>query len=196
MSQDFSDEDGNRDCWLIETDSELKPLSVLRIIVQTDDDETDSVEITADYGEDTVETIFAADGEAREEDGGVPANAYDGLSEVFLVRTLDLAEGVEVAFNAVFAARPDGRDVADDTTVMEVEGRETIEVPAGSYETWRIGVRGGQGQDRTAWVAVEPPHELVRFDYDFLVYELSGLESAGDNGDQSVSPAVGCEPAS
>lgn len=173
--QDFGDAEGNSDCWIIETDDLLKPLSVLRVIVRAE--EEDSVRITADYGEERVETLFAADGEERDEDGMIPANAYDSLSEVFLVRTLDFVDGEEYAFNAVFTARPDGRDVADDATTFEVEGKETIEVAAGTYESWRIGVRGGMGQERTAWVEVDPPHQLVRFDYGFLIYNLTATDS-------------------
>ena len=62
------------------------------------------------------------------------------------------------------------RDIADDETIFEIEGQETIDVPAGEYETWRIRIRGGFGADRTGWVNVEEPHELVRFDFGFLVF--------------------------
>jgi Protein of unknown function (DUF3108) len=118
----------------------------------------------------------------------VPQNAYDSLSEVFLLRTLAFEEGREFAFNSVFAARPDGRDVDVDVVIFEVEGRETIEVPLGEFEAWRISIRGGVGQDRTAWVAVDEPHELLRYDLDFLVYELNEFESAPSPG---ISRAVG-----
>jgi hypothetical protein len=188
LGQDFGDEDGNSDCWEVEVDDEIKPIEVFRHIVRVDDGEEDSVEITATYSEDSVTSVFAAGGETKEEEGDLPRNHYDSLTEVFLLRTLDFVENEEFAFNSVFTARPDGRDIADDETLFEIEGRETIEVPAGEYETWRIGIRGGFGADRTAWVNVEEPHELVRFDFGFLVYELEEYAAATDVDVADISP--------
>ena len=182
LVQDFADEDGNSDCWEVGVDEAIKPREVFRHIVRIDDGEEDSVEITATYLEETVESEFAAGGESKTEEGDLPRNYYDSLTEVFLLRTLDFVENEEFAFNAVFTARPDGRDIADDETIFEIEGQEIIEVPAGEYETWRIRIRGGFGADRTGWVSVEEPHELVRFDFGFLVYELTDYapEAAGE----------------
>jgi hypothetical protein len=125
----------------------------------------------------------------------VPEHAYDSLSEVFLLRTLAFEEGSEFAFNSVFAARPDGRDVEDDVVIFEVERRESVEVPFGEFEAWRIGIRGGVGQERTAWVAVEEPHELLRYDLDFLVYELTdfiAFEPPPAGSDVLVLPGPAC----
>jgi Protein of unknown function (DUF3108) len=174
LNQDFADDEGNRDCWMITAGaSDVKPVEVERFIVQVDDDEEDRVQITARYAGDFVESVFSADGESRTEDGEVPQNSYDSLSEVFLLRTLAFEEDREFAFNSVFAARPDGRDVDVDVVIFEVEGRETIEVPLGEFDAWRVEIRGGVGQDRTAWVAIDEPHQLLRYDLDFLVYELT-----------------------
>ncbi|HEX5939198.1 MAG TPA: DUF3108 domain-containing protein [Dehalococcoidia bacterium] len=182
LVQDFGDEDGNSDCWEVEVDEQLKPLEVFRVIVQVDDGEEDSVELSATYSEDTVSNVFAADGESREDEADLPRNHYDSLTEVFLLRTLDFVENEEYAFNSVFTARPDGRDIADDATIFEIEGQETIEVPAGEYDTWRIGIRGGFGADRTAWINVDEPHELVRFDFGFLVYALTDYSAEVQDG--------------
>jgi hypothetical protein len=187
--QDFGDDDGNSDCWLVLADSQLKPAEVFRQIVRVDDGEEDSVQITVTYSEDSVDSVFAAGGESKTEEGELPRNHYDSLTEVFLVRTLDFVDGEEYAFNSVFTARPDGRDVASDETIFEIEGQESLDVPAGEYETWRIGIRGGFGADRTAWVNVEEPHELVRFDFGFLVYELEEYGASPDVDVADTSPS-------
>ncbi|MEX2237458.1 MAG: DUF3108 domain-containing protein [Dehalococcoidia bacterium] len=179
LAQDFADEEGNVDCWRVIADDNLKPIGVNRRIVRIDDGEPDEVTIRGVYGDGFAESVFASGDESRSEEGNVPQHAYDSLTEVFLVRTLDFEEGLQVAYNSVFVARPDGRDIATDPVIFEVEGRETIEVPFGEFETWRIGIRGGFGADRTAWVSVDEPYFLVRFDFGFLLYEL---ESFGMNG--------------
>jgi Protein of unknown function (DUF3108) len=174
LAQDFFDEGGNSDCWRLTAGAEdVKPVEVTREIVRVEDDDEDRVEITVNYAGDFVESVFSAGDDSRTEEADLPENAYDSLSEVFLVRTLDFQDGLEVAWNSVFAARPDGLDIESDPVIFEVVGQESIEVPAGEFETWRIEIRGGFGQSRTAWVAVEPPHQLVRLDFDFIVYQLA-----------------------
>lgn len=48
--------------------------------------------------------------------------------------------------------------------VIQVQGRESIEVPAGSFEAWRIGLEAldGEGGDMTMWVSAEAPRMVLR----------------------------------
>ncbi|MPZ22678.1 MAG: DUF3108 domain-containing protein [Dehalococcoidia bacterium] len=176
LAQSFVNED-NSDRWRISAGADdLKPAEVVREIHDGDE----CLELEVLYAGDFVEYVFASGGEARTEGGDVPENAYDSLSEVFLVRTLAFVDGLDLAANAVFAARPDGQPINDFPLFFGVAGPETVEVPAGRFEAWRILVRGGPGHERIAWVNVEPPHQLVRFEFvDQLTYLLTEFEAGG-----------------
>jgi hypothetical protein len=55
-----------------------------------------------------------------------------------------------------------------------VTGRETVEVPAGTFETWRLEIRSPDGTQR-AWYADTERRPLVRYDNGNLVFELLSL---------------------
>jgi len=48
--------------------------------------------------------------------------------------------------------------------VIRVQGRESIEVPAGSFEAWKVGLEAldGEGGDMTMWVSAEAPRMVLR----------------------------------
>ncbi|NEZ04347.1 alpha/beta fold hydrolase [Wenzhouxiangella sp. XN201] len=48
--------------------------------------------------------------------------------------------------------------------VLEVTGRETVEVPAGEYEAWKVSLEAldGEGGDMTLWVTTETPRKVLR----------------------------------
>lgn len=48
-----------------------------------------------------------------------------------------------------------------------VEGRETLSLPGGTIEAWRVSL----AEDRTAWYAVTAPHPLLRYDTGILRWE-------------------------
>jgi hypothetical protein len=58
---------------------------------------------------------------------------------------------------------------------LEVRGKETVEVPAGTFEAWRLKISSGDG-DQTAWYADTPERPLVRYDNGRQVFELLSLE--------------------
>ncbi|WP_376694505.1 S9 family peptidase [Wenzhouxiangella sp. EGI_FJ10409] len=47
---------------------------------------------------------------------------------------------------------------------IDVEGRESIEVPAGTFDAWQVSLEAldGEGGDLTMWVSVEPPRMVLR----------------------------------
>ncbi len=49
------------------------------------------------------------------------------------------------------------------TVRLSVAQQERVEVPAGIFETWRLQVRSGRAT-RVAWIGVDYPHPLVRWD--------------------------------
>ncbi|RJQ12300.1 MAG: hypothetical protein C4558_01940 [Dehalococcoidia bacterium] len=95
---------------------------------------------------------------------------YDNETSLWLWRTLDFAEGYNrfyVSANAV--------EQEQQTVNLSIPQRETINVPAGTFEAWRLIFRSGRAV-RTAWVNVDAPHEVVRWDNGDVIFEL---ESSG-----------------
>ena len=47
---------------------------------------------------------------------------------------------------------------------ISVAGRESIEVPAGEYDAWKVNLEAidGEGGDLTMWVSAEPPRKVLR----------------------------------
>ena len=108
-----------------------------------------------------------------ESDGGLERNIelrdhyYDTESSLWLWRTIDLRENFEARYVNLNA-----RDGSQATVLIMVVDRQTIEVPAGTFETWRLQVRTGR-DTRIAWIHVEGPHEMVQWDNGSLFFRLA-----------------------
>ena len=112
-------------------------------------------------------------GEERERDIELRDHYYDTESSLWLWRTIDLREDFEaryVNFNA--------RDGSQATARLVIVDRQTIEVPAGTFETWRLQVRTGR-DTRIAWIHVEAPHEIVQWDNGSLFFRLEKSSTGG-----------------
>ncbi len=57
-----------------------------------------------------------------------------------------------------------------------VVGRETVEVPAGTYDAWRVEIRSS-GVEQTAWYATGGSRPLVKYDNGEVIFLLESLES-------------------
>ncbi len=95
---------------------------------------------------------------------------YDDEELLWLVRGIPLREGFEGSFTNVNAStgRVFGADVA-------VEAREEVEVPAGTFQTWKIRIETST-VTQFIWVDQEAPHRLVRARIERLTYELTAIE--------------------
>jgi hypothetical protein len=160
---DFLCTDGkNRDdgTALVEPDS-LMPISSNRTVVHPDDDER--LSFSAFYEPPLVKYVSDEDGKTRETTRELPApdetspdpGYYDDVSLLWLVRGLDLSEGYEGSFENVSAGT--GQTFRAD---ISVERRETVTVPAGEFEVWRVRLR--TAVDNLYWVEVDAPHRLIR----------------------------------
>jgi hypothetical protein len=148
----------------------LTPLSVSRRISGPEGDRT----CQATYEGRTV-TVEQKSKEGQRTDRlDVPVRSYDTWTDLFLWRTLAFAPGLEVRYTDALTcslAKPDVLSVA-----LKVKGRDTVEVPAGKFDAWKLEIRSG-GSTQKAWYEVAPPHRLVRYDNGQLVFEL---EPPGD----------------
>ena len=90
------------------------------------------------------------------------------------VRGIDLTEGYEGSFRNVSAATG-----AVFTVDLEVQETEEVEVPAGTFEAWKIRVRTDT-VTQYMWVEAAAPHRLVKA----RVYGLQEVEYALTGGDE------------
>lgn len=99
----------------------------------------------------------------------VPISSYDSWADLFLWRTLAFAGGYETKYSDILSCTLDKTQNLGVT--LKIKGKETIQVPGGTFDTWRLEVRSG-GEMQTAWYGVETPHQLVRYDNGSNVFEL------------------------
>lgn len=176
---------GNRDDGSAVVDSEtLLPISSHRILVNTNDGIR--TEFTGEYLVDSVvlshmqsdlETPEEVAEERRtvrdlpEPDEESPdPGYYDDESLFWLMRGVPLEEGWEGAYHNVNLGTA-GISIAE----VLVEERETIAVPAGEFDTWRIRLRTASITQRV-WVEAEAPHRMIRADIERARYELRSFE--------------------
>lgn len=102
----------------------------------------------------------------------LPADAYDNESSLWLWRTIELRDGYRARY---VSANPVER--TRQVVSLTMAGRQRVEVPAGTFETWRLQVRNGRAT-RVAWIHVDPPHELVQWDNGTLLFKLEAAALA------------------
>lgn len=93
---------------------------------------------------------------------------YDDNSLFWLLRGLPLEEDWTGGFHDI---NP-GALVQIVEAEFEVRERVEIDVPAGTFDTWRVLLRT-PSVGQYLWVEVEAPHRVIRADLDGVRYELS-----------------------
>jgi hypothetical protein len=98
----------------------------------------------------------------------VPEHAYDNDTSLFLWRTLPFADGYEASYVTIITNRRNRQDV-----VLNVRGKETVTVPAGTFECWRLEI-STENARQIAWYADTPSRPLVKYDNDrAVIFELT-----------------------
>ena len=154
----------------------LAPFGALREAVREDDDGRvvrDVYDWTYTTGEeqDVLSVSREIDGDRESSELELRSNYYDNESSLWLWRTLDFDEDLDLNYVSV---NPIER--TQQTVNIQTPARETIEVPAGTFEAWRVIVRNGRAI-RSAWINVEPPHQLVQWDNGDLIFRLESAET-------------------
>jgi hypothetical protein len=139
---------------------DLKPVSSRREIVTEDD--TELIEVTyTDQGA----VIKQGD---KQSGMSVPEHSYDNDSSLWLWRTIDFKENYESAYITLITNRRSRQ-----TVVLEVTGKESVRVPAGTFDAWRLEIRTANAR-QVAWIADTPRRTLVKYDNDRnLIFELT-----------------------
>jgi len=168
LSQEFQGQ-GFKDTAIAIVDGQtIKPQEVTRVISGPEGERRWEVHFFSDV----VEVRQRAGEEERTDQINVPAHSYDKWSEIFLWRTIDFRAGYRAAYTTIISA--DLAKPTRSTVILEVIGRERVEVPAGSFEAWRLEIRQG-GQKQSAWIAADAGRQLLRYDNGSLVFELEEL---------------------
>ncbi len=160
----------------------LRPLSSLRIVLDLEEGDARHFATTYvreeglvrfrseqyDAGEEEPSESLDAQRDLPEPTDAVPEPAwYDDEELLWLVRGIPLEEGFEGSFTNVNAST--GRVFGAD---MVVEGQERVEVPAGTFATWKVRIETST-VTQLVWIEQEAPHRIVRARIERLTYELA-----------------------
>jgi hypothetical protein len=126
-----------------------------------------------DYEGAAASVVQRSQDEERRDKIATPTRSYDSWTDVFVWRTIDFREGYEATYADVLSATLAKPQVISQT--IKVTGKETVEVPAGTFEAWRMEIQSSDG-NQTAWYADTEARPLVRYDNGSLVFELLSLE--------------------
>jgi Protein of unknown function (DUF3108) len=147
---------------LIVDSTTLKPISSSRDIEPASGDPQ---HIEVQY---TDEGALIKQNEDKQSGLSVPEHSYDNDSSLFLWRTLPFAVDYEASYTTIITNRRARQKVN-----LRVTGMETITVPAGTFETWRLEITTSNAR-QVAWFADTPERQLVRYDNDRnLIFELT-----------------------
>jgi len=90
-------------------------------------------------------------------DIAIPAGTVDDEALGVLIPTIDLRDGLSLAFKTFYATPGDVR-----TNQLTVQGRDTVTVPLGTFETYRVALQLQSGETTTLSVTTAPPYRIVR----------------------------------
>ena len=165
LTTHYESPNGNSDTTTVLVDGQtLKPVSSVRVIENDNPDDEDRLEV--EYTEDGA---LISTGEGDKQSGlTIEEHSYDNDTSLFLWRTIDFAEGYEASYTTVITNQRNDQQV-----VLRVPRKETVNVPAGEFEAWRLEIFTTNAR-QVAWYADTPERPLVRYDNDRgTVFELT-----------------------
>jgi hypothetical protein len=146
----------------------LQPRSVNRLIQAPAGDRI----CRAEYGRTSATVYQETEQDHRTDEFAVPREAYDSWTDLFLWRTINLRQDHVARYSLVSTCT--FRKPGVNQATIQVIGKERVTVPAGVFETWKLEFRSGDARQE-AWVTVEPPHLLVRYDNGPQLFELTAV---------------------
>lgn len=126
-----------------------------------------TVKVKSAYKEGKLEISGVVNGQDKSASVDVPATAIDNDQLQMTLRALKFVEGFEAPL--VHIVGLSGLDV---DAAIAVKGKETIDVPAGSFETWVVELDFGQTKHR-AWYQVASPQNMIQYDKGIFKLVLS-----------------------
>lgn len=161
----YESPNGNSDTATVVVDAQtLKPISSLRVIENTNPDDIGRIEV--EYTEDGA--LIRTDEGDKQSGLSLEEHSYDNDSSLFLWRTIAFVEGYEASYMSVITNQR-----AEQQVILRVPRKESITVPAGQFNAWRLEVVTSNAR-QVAWYADTPERPLVRYDNDRgTVFELT-----------------------
>jgi len=149
--------------------ADLSPVRMERRV----EDQEGELTIEALYGGGNLAITWRSGEEERHRELTVLPDTYDNATSLFLWRAIPFAPDYEASYSSLTSVlrveKPRRVSVR-----LRVTAREVIEVPAGSFEAWRV---EAQAPDRrhVAWYAVAGSHPLVQYDSGTILFRLESL---------------------
>ena len=167
----FEDGTNSDTSTVIVDDETLQPLSVRR--ERQIEDEVEAVEGEYDREEQTIRVVeFIGDDDPRTVPRRLDEDVfYDNESSIFIWRTIKFEEGYVVTYNTVLVNQ--GGALREVT--LRVIGKEEVEVPAGTFDAWRVNI-STEGLNQVAFFADTPEHQMVFYDNSVQLFELVSFE--------------------
>jgi hypothetical protein len=125
-------------------------------LVRLDNGDVEQVKATYNGGQANLE-LTTVDKIVTYQSISIPTDARDQRSLPLIVRTLPLADGYSTRLNAFLPLTGNL-----DRVTVSVVNQARVTVPAGTYDTWEVLLEGQETYARL-WIAVDPPHALVKF---------------------------------
>jgi len=163
LSQHYQNPDfDDRSSVLVDAQT-VKPVEAERVISGKDG----VLQIQVHYSGGIVEIERTATQEGKAEERrvdrmDVPEHAYDVGASLFLWRTIPMQVDYRVAYRSMATAVV-GKS-QQNTVTLRVLREETVEVPAGTFQAWRVEVRAPGGVRQTAWYSADSTRRLVKYD--------------------------------
>jgi hypothetical protein len=171
LSQHYQNPDfDDRSSVLVDSQT-LKPIEGERVI--TGEDGVLRIEVHYAGGIAEIERVATEEGkdeERRIDRLDVPEHAYDVGASLFLWRTIPMQVDYRVAYRSM-ATAVIGKSQENRVT-LRVLHQETVEVPAGIFQAWRLEIRAPGGVRQTAWYSADSARYLLKYDdgqYTFLL---------------------------
>jgi len=114
------------------------------------------------YEEAAVAVTFRDGRGERTRRAGISDSTYDNLESLVLWRTLEMAPGAKVSYGNVIVD-PRRGTINRALGTVTVAGKETLTLPAGMIEAWRLDFRAA-GLINRAWYAATPDRRLLRYE--------------------------------
>ena len=163
------DRAAHQDTSTVATNAELLPVWSERTVVGTET--TESYRMEYDHGAEEAVSLVTRDGDQERREARLRTPIYDNESALWLWRALPLREDFQARYLTM-----NPLDRSQQTVALSITERVEIEVPAGTFDTWRLQVRSGRATG-VAWIEVEAPHRVVQWDNGATTLQLTVAES-------------------
>ncbi len=145
----------------------LQPESVRR--ERLIDGESEIVEAEYDDAEKVIRVVEIINDKRREVPRRLDDDVYfDNEMSLFLWRTLRFEAGYETEYNTVLA----NQGGAQREVRLRVDSIETITVPAGTFDAWRVEIVAGD-VNQLAWFTDTPEHYLLQYHNSVQIFQLN-----------------------